>query len=192
MSYHFKRYFLSGLLVIVPLVITFIVLESIFLWLDNLSRPILEPYLGFWFLGFGIALTLIFVWIVGILANLLIVKKALAIGEKILYRIPVAKVIYSVVKQLLETFAHSEKQSFKRVVLVEYPEKDIWSVGFVNGELFIPGDDEKKLNILVFAALNPTSGFFILVPEHKTKPINITVEEGLKWVVSGGIVKPKF
>ncbi|MCD4692875.1 MAG: hypothetical protein K8R79_08175, partial [Calditrichales bacterium] len=77
------------------------------------------------------------------------------------------------------------------VVLVEYPCANIWSIGFVNGEIYLPGDTVKKLNILVLAAINPTSGFFIMAPENKTIALDISVEEAMKWVISGGILKPQ-
>ncbi|MCB0282296.1 MAG: DUF502 domain-containing protein [Calditrichae bacterium] len=187
---NFKRHFFSGLLVVVPVAITFWILEAIFLALDNILRPILEPQLGYWPLGLGIVFAFAFVWLIGLMASNFFVSRFLKMGESFVYKIPIAKVVYSAVKQILETFARNEKQSFKRVVLVEYPSPGIWSVGFVNGETSIPGHDEKKLNILIFASLNPSSGYFILVPESKTIPLNISVEDGLKWTVSGGIVKP--
>ena len=187
---NFKRHFFSGLLVVVPVAITFWILEAIFLALDNILRPILEPQLGYWPLGLGIVFAFAFVWLIGLMASNFFVSRFLKMGESFVYKIPIAKVVYSAVKQILETFARNEKQSFKRVVLVEYPSPGIWSVGFVNGEASIPGHDEKKLNILIFASLNPSSGYFILVPESKTIPLNISVEDGLKWTVSGGIVKP--
>lgn len=186
----FRRYFFSGLLVVVPIAITFWTLRAVFLWLDDILRPSLEPTLGYWPLGLGIIILLIFIWVVGLLANNFLIGRFFKIGESILYKIPIAKVVYTAVKQILNTFAQNEKQSFKRVVLVEYPGPGIWSVGFVNGETIFPNTTEKKLNILIFASLNPASGFFILVPESKTVPLDISVEEGLKWTVSGGIVKP--
>jgi len=186
-----RRYFFSGIMVVVPLAITFWVLASIFSWLDNLFRPILEPQLGYWPLGLGILFAFIFVWLVGLVTSNFVFRRAMHYGETLLYKIPIAKVVYSAVKQILQTFAQNEKQSFKRVVLVEYPGPGILSVGFVNGETLIPGDPEPKLNILVFASLNPASGFFILVPESKTIPLNISVEDGIKWTVSGGIVQPQ-
>jgi uncharacterized membrane protein len=124
------------------------------------------------------------------LVSNIIIKRLVILGEKALYKIPVAKIIYSAVKQLLETVSKTEKQSFQRVVLVEYPSENIWSVGFVNGEIQFAGDMIKRLNILVLASINPTSGFFIIIPESKTIALNISVEEGMKWVITGGIIKP--
>ena len=186
-----KTHLISGLLVVVPLVITIIVLKSLFTALDEIFRPYLEPYIGFWPHGFGILITLIFIFLVGLLVSSIILKRAVNFGEKIVLKIPIAKIIYSASKQLLETVSQTDKQSFQRVVLVEYPSSNIWSIGFVNGEIQLPDDAEKKLNILVLASINPTSGFFIIVPESKTRPLEISVEEGMKWVITGGIIKPK-
>ena len=178
---HIKNYLLAGIVVVVPLAITIIVLKNLFLYLDEIARPYLEPWLGFWPIGMGLLITIIIIFLIGLLTNNIVVKKLVAFGEKILLKIPVAKLIYSAVKQLLETFSASDKQYFQKVVAVEYPGKDIWSIGFVNGESILPGDNEKKINILILTSINPASGFFIMVPERKTIPLDISVEERMKW-----------
>jgi uncharacterized membrane protein len=188
---HLKNYLFAGIVVVVPLAITILVLKSIFISLDEFVRPFFEPYIGFWTVGMGLVVTFVFILIIGVLTSNIIVKRAVNFSEKILFKIPVAKLIYSAVKQLLETFSASEKQYFQSVVAVEYPGPGIWSVGFVNGDVKLPGDQERKLNVLVLASINPTSGFFIMVPESKTIPLNIKVEDGMKWVISGGIIKPR-
>jgi len=188
---HLKNYLFAGIVVVVPLAITILVLKSIFISLDEFVRPFLEPYIGFWTVGMGLVVTFVFILVIGVLTSNIIVKRAVNFSEKILFKIPVAKLIYSAVKQLLETFSASEKQYFQSVVAVEYPGPGIWSVGFVNGDVKLPGDQERKLNVLVLASINPTSGFFIMVPESKIVPLNIKVEDGMKWVISGGIIKPR-
>ena len=187
---HLKNYLLAGIVVVVPLAITIIVLKTLFLYLDEIARPYLEPWLGFWPVGMGLLITVLIILLIGLLTNNIVVKRMVGFGETILLKIPVAKLIYSAVKQLMETFSASDKQYFQRVVAVEYPSKDIWSIGFVNGETILPGGIDKKLNILILTSINPASGFFIMVPESKTIPLDITVEEGMKWVISGGIIKP--
>lgn len=187
---HIKNYLIAGVLVVVPLAITIIVLKGIFLYLDEFARPYIEPWLGFWPVGMGLLITVILILLIGVLTNNILVRRLVGFGEKILLKIPVAKLIYSAVKQLLETVSATDKQYFQRVVAVEYPGKDIWSIGFVNGEIELPGQSEKKLNILILTSINPASGFFIMVPEYKTIPLNISVEDGMKWVISGGIIKP--
>lgn len=188
---HLKKYLIAGIVVVVPLAITIIVLKNLFLYLDEFTRPYLEPWLGFWPIGMGLLITFLIILLIGLLTNNIVVKRLVGFGETILLKIPIAKLIYSAVKQLLETFSASDKQYFQRVVAVEYPSKDIWSIGFVNGESVLPGEIDKKINILILTSINPAFGFFIMVPESKTIPLDITVEEGMKWVISGGIIQPE-
>jgi uncharacterized membrane protein len=102
----------------------------------------------------------------------------------------VAKSIYGSVKQIMETFSFKSEDSGKKVVMVEYPKENVWSIGLINGEINHPDSKDKLYNILIIAAINPTSGFFILVPQNKVVHLNISVEEAMKWIVSGGIVIP--
>ena len=185
-----KRYFLSGIFIVVPVVITFWVLKALFIFFDELIKPFLEPQIGFWVSGLGIIITFSLILLTGIAARNIVFRNTLFLGEKILYKLPIVKVVYSSVKQIMQTFSGGD-HPFQRVVLLEYPKEDVWSVGFVNGETVIPGDPVKKLNVLVLAAINPTSGFFVMIEEDKTIPLDIKVEDGIKWVVSGGIVTPE-
>ena len=162
-----KNYFLSGLLLVIPLVITILVIKAIFTFLDSLLLPFLQPKLGYWVPGIGIIITLGGIYLIGILVTNFIGRKFVHIGERILLRIPIAKSIYGSVKQIIETFSFQEDQSGKKVVMVEYPKENVWSIGLVNGEIVHPSSGEKMFNILIIASINPTSGFFILVPQHK-------------------------
>jgi len=185
-----KNYFLSGILVVVPIVITIFVVKAIFTFLDELLLPYLMPQLGYWVPGIGIIITFVGIYFIGILVTNFIGRKFVSLGEKIVLNIPVAKSIYGSVKQIMETFSFKSEDSGKKVVMVEYPKESVWSIGLVNGEISHPESNEKLYNILVIAAINPTSGFFILVPQNKVVHLNISVEEAMKWIVSGGIVTP--
>jgi uncharacterized membrane protein len=185
-----KNYFLSGILVVVPIVITLLVLKAIFTFLDELLLPYLQPQLGYWVPGIGIIITFAAVYLIGIFVTNFIGRKFMLLGERIVLNIPIAKSIYGSVKQIMETFSIKTDQSAKKVVMVEYPKKDVWSIGFVNGEIIHPGNKQKLYNILIIAAINPTSGFFIMVPQTKVVHLGVTVEEAMKWIVSGGIVTP--
>ena len=185
-----KNYFLSGILVVVPIVITIFVLRAIFTFLDELLLPYLMPQLGYWIPGIGIVITIVGIYLVGILVTNFIGRKFVSLGEKIVLNIPVAKSIYGSVKQIMETFSFKSEESGKKVVMVEYPKENVWSIGLINGEITHPGNKEKLYNILIIAAINPTSGFFILVPQSNVVHLNISVEEAMKWIVSGGIVTP--
>jgi uncharacterized membrane protein len=185
-----KNYFLSGILVVVPIVITIFVVKAIFTFLDELLLPYLMPQLGYWVPGIGIIITFAGIYLIGILVTNFIGRKFVSLGEKIVLNIPVAKSIYGSVKQIMETFSFKSEDSGKKVVMVEYPKENVWSIGLINGEINHPDSKDKLYNILIIAAINPTSGFFILVPQNKVVHLNISVEEAMKWIVSGGIVIP--
>jgi len=187
---HIRRNIFSGLLLLVPLVITIIVIRAIFNFLDTLPLPFLEPKLGYWVPGIGILITLLAIYFIGVLVTNFIGRKLVSLGEKLVSKIPIAKSIYGSVKQIIETFSHSEDNSAKKVVMVEYPKDNVWSIGLVNGDIIHPSSNEKMYNILILASINPTSGFFILIPQNKAIQLDITVEEAMKWIVSGGIVTP--
>jgi uncharacterized membrane protein len=186
-----KNYFLSGILVVIPIVITIFVVKAIFTFLDELLLPYLMPQLGYWVPGIGIIITFAGIYLIGILVTNFIGRKFVSLGEKIVLNIPVAKSIYGSVKQIMETFSFKTEDSGKKVVMVEYPKENVWSIGLINGEINHPASQEKLYNILIIAAINPTSGFFILVPQRKVVHLNISVEEAMKWIVSGGIVIPE-
>ncbi|GAG86700.1 unnamed protein product, partial [marine sediment metagenome] len=167
------------------------VVKAIFTFLDELLLPYLMPQLGYWVPGIGIIITFVGIYFIGILVTNFIGRKFISLGEKIVLNIPVAKSIYGSVKQIMEAFSFKSEDSGKKVVMVEYPKENVWSIGLVNGEIKHPNNDEMLYNILIIAAINPTSGFFVLVPQSKVVHLNISVEEAMKWIVSGGIVIPE-
>ncbi len=135
-----KSYFLSGILFFVPLVITIVVIKAIFTFLDNLLFPYLQPYFGYWLPGIGILIILGMILLTGMLVTNYMGRKFFQFGEKMVLHIPLVKSIYGSVKQILQTFSGQEKQVNKKVVLVEYPRENVWSVGLVNGELAASAD----------------------------------------------------
>jgi uncharacterized membrane protein len=185
-----KNYFLSGILVVVPVVITILVIKAVFTFLDELLLPFLMPQLGYWVPGIGIIITIVIIYFVGILVTNFFGRKFIVLGERFVLNIPIAKSIYSSVKQIIETFSFKSETSGRKVVMVEYPRSGVWSVGFINGEITHPATGEKLYSILIIAAINPTSGLFILVPQNKVLHLKLTTEEAMKWIVSGGIVVP--
>jgi uncharacterized membrane protein len=187
----FKQYFLSGLLLVAPIAITYLVLQSIFVYLDNLLLPYFRPYFGGWIPpGIGILIVIFGILLIGILVTNFVGNYIVRQGEKLLFKIPIAKTIYTSVKQILSTFSFSQQGSFKKVVLVEYPKENIWSVGFVNGGIIHPASGKNLYSILILTSINPASGFFIMVPIEHVIELHITVEEAMKWIVSGGIITP--
>lgn len=194
-----KRFFITGLLVVVPLYLTFYILSVLVRFMDQLlsflpRRFHPDTYLPFHVPGLGLLITVIFIFIVGVLTTNFFGNKLLNLWEGILHRIPFIRNVYSASKQLIEAFFVTNRGGFRRVVLVEYPRKGIYVIGFVTGES--KGEvqaltSEKVLNVFLPTTPNPTSGFYILVPEKDTIPMKITVEDAFKLIISGGMVTPK-
>jgi len=191
-----RRHFLTGLLVIVPLGLTFFVISSIAGYMDRtlafLPRKFHpDTYLPFRIPGLGIFFTLAIIQFVGLLSTNLFGRKVVRTYEGILDRIPFVRGIYVAVKQLLEQILSPKSDRFRRAVLVEYPRKGIYSIGFVTGQG--EGDlqektAEKVLNVFLPTTPNPTSGYYLLVPAKDAVPLNLTVEQAFKLIISAGMV----
>jgi uncharacterized membrane protein len=192
-----RRYLTAGLLVWVPLGVTILIIkflvdliDRILLFLPLPYRP--EPLLGFYVPGAGVVLALIVVLVTGVVVANLFGRKVVDIGERLVARIPLVRSIYSGVKQLLETVV-SNNGSFRKVVLIEYPRSGLWTVAFLTGE----GQGEAQLktghdviNVYVPTTPNPTSGFFLMVPRKDVIELDMSVDEGLKMILSVGAVVP--
>ncbi len=186
-----KNNLFSGLLVTVPIIITIVVLRAVFRFFDNLILPLLHRYYDVNIPGLGIVVGLILIYLIGVVTKNYFGKKIVHLGESIVVKIPIAKTVYSGVKQILLTFGGHEKSSFKQVVLLEYPRKGIFSIGFLNGEVQDRIHQRTLLSILVMTSINPTSGYLILVPPEQVIFTRLNVEDAMKWIVSGGIVTPE-
>lgn len=144
--------------------------------------------------GLGIFIVIFGVFIVGVLVRNYVGGKIVAFGENIVYRIPLIRPLYSAVKQLLTAIFSQSNDTFKRVILIEFPRKGIYSIAFVTG---MPrGEIQEKthqrvINVFLPTTPNPTSGFYLLIPESEIIPLTMTVEEAFKLLVSGGIVAPE-
>lgn len=187
----FQQYFLSGLLLVAPIAITYFVITSLFNYMDSLLLPYLIPYFGGWVPGIGILIIILGILLIGILVTNFVGTYIVRQGEKILLKIPIAKTIYTSVKQILSTFSFSSQGSFKKVVMVEYPKENIFSIGFVNNALTHPANGKNLYSILILTSINPASGFFIMAPIDEVLELNISVEEAMKWIISGGIITPQ-
>ena len=186
-----KNNLFSGLLVTVPIIITILVLRAVFRFFDNLILPVLNQYYDVNVPGLGIVVGLILIYFIGVVTKNYFGKKVVHLGESIVVKIPIAKTVYSGVKQILLTFGGQDKGSFKKVVLMEYPRKGIYSLGFLNGEVQDRIRQQTLLSVLVMTSINPTSGYLILVPPEEVIFTQLNVEEAMKWIVSGGIVTPE-
>lgn len=193
-----KNCFLTGLLVILPISITAYVIWVLIRGMDAILKYIPAKYLPETYLrvhipGLGLILVVILVFVVGLLTRNLVGRKIVQFGENMVDRIPLVRVLYTGVKQLLEPLFLQKTNAFKRVALIEYPRRGAYVIGFITGES--KGELQHKtsknmVNVFVPTTPNPTSGFYILIPEDEVILLNMSVEDAFKVIISGGIVSP--
>ncbi|MGA1552555.1 MAG: DUF502 domain-containing protein [Burkholderiaceae bacterium] len=190
-----KRFFITGLLIWVPLGITYWVLSTIVKTLDGIIPPHMSPQalFGLEIPGFGLLAVVLVVLITGAFGANLLGRRLVDLWEGLLARIPLVRSIYSSVKQVSDTILAPNGQAFRQAVLVQYPRLGVWTIAFVTGK---PGHEiENKLpadcvSIYVPTTPNPTSGFFLMLPRTEVIPLSIGVDAALKYVVSMGTVLP--
>jgi uncharacterized membrane protein len=184
----FKKYFITGLLVIIPIWATYYVLSGLLGIIDNMLGDLPGYLLGLKFPGLGIITLILFVLLVGILSANYIGKNIVQYGETFMQRVPLVRGVYSTMKKIMDTF--SMKHSFRGVALVEYPRKGCYSVGFMTGE--VRGESMglvgRFITVFVPTTPNPTAGFLLILPEAEVKRLDMTVEQGMKFIVSIGLV----
>jgi uncharacterized membrane protein len=193
-----RRYFVTGLLVWVPLGITLWVISTLVGTMDRLvlllprgSRPI--DLIGFQLPGFGVVLALVIVLGTGLLAANILGAKLVKFWEDLLQRIPVVKSIYGSVKQVSDTVLSDSGQAFRKALLVQYPLADTWTVAFMTGTPATEIEerlDGEFVSVYVPTTPNPTSGFFLVVRKSDTIELEMSVDEALKYVISMGVVAP--
>lgn len=191
-----RGYLIAGLLVWVPLGITFLVVKFLVDLMDRsmvLVPPAWRPeeVIGFSIPGLGFALTFIIVIITGVLVANLVGRRLVGAWESLLARIPLVRTIYSVVKQVVQTVLSTDSSAFRKVLLVPYPSKGMWSIGFMASE----GNDDiqdslakEVITVYVPHAPNITSGFIVMVPKDEVIVLDMPVEDGMKMVMSLGVV----
>jgi uncharacterized membrane protein len=194
-----KRYLVAGLLVWVPLGVTVMVInflvgvmDKTLLWLPEPYRP--DNLLGFHVPGVGVVLSVVIVMTTGVVVANLFGRKLVSIWEQMLARIPLVRTIYASVKQILET-VFSSGQAFRKVLLIEYPRKGLWTLAFQSGST--RGEAQAKtgnevVNVFIPTTPNPTSGFFIMVPRKDVIELDMDVDDGLKMIISAGVVVPEW
>jgi uncharacterized membrane protein len=188
-----RRQFLSGVLVVVPLIITYVVLRFLFQTVDGILSPLFFKLLGYHIPGLGIIATILIILLAGFLTRNIIGATLYRYGDKILARTPVIRIIYLASKQLIEAISVPSVRTFKEVVMIEYPRKGVYAIGFATAKIkFVGGRDGEKKLIGVFIPATPTpmTGTVVFIAEEDVICLDMGVEEGLKLVVSGGIVSP--
>lgn len=194
----FKRYLITGLLVLVPLVITVWVLKTLLgvmdqslLLLPASWRP--EALLGYTIPGIGALLTVVIVLVTGVIATNFFGKRILLFWEGLLARVPVVKSIYYSVKQVSDTLFSDSGQAFRKALLVQYPRAGCWTIAFQTGT---PGGAVARhlpvehISVYVPTTPNPTSGFFLMMPVSEVIELDMSVDDALKYIISMGVVVP--
>jgi uncharacterized membrane protein len=193
-----RKYLITGLLIWIPLVITIWVLKLI---IDTLDQSLLllppqwhtESLLGFHVPGLGVILTLVIVFVTGVLATNFLGARLLQLWNAILHRIPVVNSIYSSVKQISDTLFSSSGQAFRKALLVQWPREGVWTIAFLTGR---PGGDVVQhlqgdyVSVYVPTTPNPTGGYFVMMPRQDVIELDMPVDAALKYIISMGVVAP--
>ena len=193
-----KKYLITGLLIWIPLVITIWVLKLV---VDTLDQTLLllplalrtESWLGMHIPGLGVLLTVLIVFVTGVLAANFIGERLVRIWDELIHRIPFVSSIYSSVKQVSDTLFSSGGQAFRKALLVQWPREGMWTIAFLTGT---PGGDAARhlpgdfLSVYVPTTPNPTGGYFVIVARKDVIELDMTVDQALTYIISMGVVAP--
>ena len=193
-----RKYFITGLLIWIPLVITLWVLKLI---VETLDQSLLllphewrtEAFLGYHVPGLGVILTLVIVFVTGVFATNFLGARLVLLWHAVLHRIPVVNSIYSSVKQISDTLFSSSGQAFRKALLVQWPREGTWTIAFLTG---VPGGDVANylkgefVSVYVPTTPNPTSGYFAMLPRGDVVELDMSVDDALKYIISMGVVSP--
>jgi uncharacterized membrane protein len=194
-----RNVFITGLLITLPIALTYFILQFLFKNLDALS-PVFTKILidlgapipeGYRIPALGLVITLLIVLAVGWFTTNFFGKRLIHLGESIVERIPYVRRIYKGSKQVVQSIAHADTSAFRKVVLLEFPRRGMLAIGFVTGESRGEVQEytrEDVLNVFVPTMPNPTSGFLVFAPPEELTEVDMSIEDGIKYVVSGGIV----
>jgi uncharacterized membrane protein len=196
-----RAYFLTGVIVTAPIGITAFLVWQFITFMDKQVGGLIperynpESYLPFSVPGLGLLIMLAFLTLVGFLAAGLAGRTLVRIGERLLSRMPIVRSVYGTLKQIFETVLAQSSRSFREVVLVEYPRRGVGAIAFVTGssrDETSSSAEEELVHVFLPTTPNPTSGFLLFVPRKDLVHLDMTVEEGMKLVISGGIVGPRI
>ena len=193
-SRHLRNRIVAGVLVLVPLAITLFVLKLLFDFLSSFAVPLLRPWLEhlphYALTAIALAFTVALLYLAGTVATHMFGRRLIRFGEAILLKLPVVKSVYSASKQVVDTFSASSTAAFKAVALVDFPRPGSLALGFVTGTILNPAG-QPLYRVFVPTTPNPTSGFLILLPESEVQITDIPIEDGVKMIVSGGMLSPR-
>ena len=201
-----QQYLLTGLISIIPIYLTYWIIKNLFLFFSGPGGIIVGLFLpdfinqNFEFAGItllsllqkilGFTLTIASLYFLGLIISNVFGKKLYKLFESLLEKIPFVSKVYKSIKQITASVSGANSKAFQKVVLVEYPRKGLWTIAMVTGET-LDDKDEKYYNIFVPTTPNPTSGYLLFIKSTETKKLDLSVEEGLKIIVSGGMISPE-
>ena len=198
-----KKNIIAGLLVTVPVSLTYIVLKFVITRIDALVVPVvskiigekaMENFNGYFVPGMGFLILIFFIFFIGLLTTNFFGKKLFSFGELVLRKIPIVRVIYITIKKVVDTVSQSNESTFEKMALITYPRAPLKTLGIIvcdTPDAVSRNIEEPSVNVFVPTSPNPTTGFVIAVPIKDVDFLKMTVEEGLKMVISFGVVAPK-
>jgi uncharacterized membrane protein len=194
MRQRIRNYMIAGFLVVLPVGVTVFVLLALFRFLDSLLGPMFR-WFGIKVPGLGLVSGILLIFVVGFMASNVLGRRLVNLFDALILRIPFARTIYGATKQFSDTVLGHNRAAFREAVLLEWPRQGLYSVGFVTGQT--RGEAQAKtsarmINVFVVTTPNPTTGFLCLVPEDQVIPLEMSVEDALKLVVSAGIVTAPY
>jgi uncharacterized membrane protein len=190
---HLRTRLIAGVLVVVPIGLTVWILNLLFEFLDDLLPDIVETLTPWnWDppAGVGIGITIALVYVVGLVAANFLGRRLVTLMNNFLDHVPIVKTVYTAIRQVVEAFSGKGKVKFNRVVMLDWPRPGVKSLGFVTGQVVYKGN-QRLISVYLPTTPNPTAGFLALVPEEELIDTDMTVEEGIKMLISGGIISPE-
>ncbi len=194
-----RRLLFTGLVTLIPVALTVFILVKLFQVMDGIFAPVIDRVIGVYLPGvripgLGFLLTILVILVLGWLSTNVFGSRLIQAFERLIGRIPVAKSVYSATKGVLESLSLNQSEAFKRVVLIEYPMEDTYALAFVTGNARWPSIHPRTADALLLflpTTPNPTSGYLLVLPRDRAIDLPITVEEGIRLIISGGILQPR-
>lgn len=189
-----KKIFLTGAVALLPITISLYIIYQLFKFVDGISATFIETLIKIRIPGLGFLLTIVVVFIFGFFTQKIAGNALKSFLHNILLKVPIVSTVYGPIKQLTDNFVGDQSESFKEVVMIEYPRRNIYSLAFVTSRKkgapqLAAGRD--LINVFIPTTPNPTSGFYLLIPEEELHHMDITVEQGLRMIISAGIMYPQ-
>ncbi|WP_234455050.1 DUF502 domain-containing protein [Thermohalobaculum xanthum] len=200
MGHRLRANFLTGLIVVVPVVVTLYLTWAFITFVDGQVLPLVpapynpRTYIDADIPGYGLIVFLIFTTVVGYFAKKVFGKQLIRLGEDFVDRMPIVRSIYNALKQLVETVLSQSKTSFRQACLIEYPRRGLWAIAFIStdtkGEILKRSNSGEMVSVFLPTTPNPTSGFLLFVPKSDVVLLDMTIEEAAKLIISAGLVSP--